>query len=204
MSSYTTSTGQADVGIQTAIQIYPPYFKSTYRKSTFSLTLIATTTGVAAGNIVAATAAAATQFALTNPSTSTVNLVLTKFFMGIISGTPAPGPLFHGFCTTPATISSIGGTIRNHFLGDATVSQATPHSLAAGSALTGCSAPITLRAANFSTTATAQASVGVVGALEVLDGDIIIPPGKMWLPLWSVAGTSLLNAYSIEWVETPL
>lgn len=200
MASYTT-TGQADIGFPPRASSYPPYFINTYRKRTFTLTLGATTTAIAAGNIVGASAAAATQFALTNPSTSGVNLMLTKFFMGIISGTPAGGPIFHGYLATNPTLASIGGTILNNFVGDTTASLATPHSLAAGSALTGGSAPIVLRAAAFSTTATAQASVGEVNCLEVIDTDIIIPPGKTWLPLWSAAGTSVLNAYSVTWIE---
>lgn len=200
MASYTT-TGQADIGVPVQGDWHPKYFKETYRKHMFTLTLGATTSGVAAGNIVAASAAASTQFALANPSTSGVNLILTKFFMGIISGTPAAGPIFHGYCTTNPTIASIGGTIRNNFLGDSGASLATPHVLAGGSALTGASAPIVLRAANFSTTATAQASVGEVNCIEELDGDIIVPPGVMWLPLWSASGSSLLNAYSISWYE---
>lgn len=205
MTSYAgVSTAQADIGIDTFIQSHPWWFKQTYRKNMFTLTLGATTSGVAAGNIVAASAAASTQFALVNPSTSGKNLVLTRFYMGVISGTPAPGPIFHGYCTTVPTIASIGGTIRNNFLGDSTASSATPYALAGGSALTGASAPITFRAANFTTTATAQASPGMLNAIEEIDGDIIIPPGVMWLPLWSAAGTSLLNAYSITWYEIGL
>lgn len=203
MASYTNYS--AGIGsIPEIIFPHASYLKPTYGKGMFTLTLLATTTGVAAGNIVAAAAAAATQFALTNPSTSNKNLVLTKFFMGIISGTPAAGPIFHGYMTTNPTLASIGGTIRNNFLGDSTASVATPHSLAAGSALTGGSAPITFRAAAFSTTATAQASVNEVGCLEVIDGDIVIPPGVTWLPLWSAAGTSLLNSYSVTWQEIGL
>ncbi len=205
MTTYSgISTAQADIGFPENLDWHPQYFKQTYRKHMFTLTLAATTSGVAAGNIVAASAAASTQFALTNPSTSNTNLVLTKFFMGVISGTPGPGPVFHGYLATNPTIASIGGTILNNFLGDTTASVATPHALAGGSALTGGSAVITLRAANFTSTATAQASPGMLGCVEVLDGDIIIPPGKTWVPLWSAAGTSLLNAYSVTWYETGL
>lgn len=203
MASYNT-TGQADVGFPPRTNFHPQYFINTYRKRVFTLTLGATTSGVAAGNIVGATAAAATQFALTNPSTSNANLILTKFCMGIVSGTPGAGPIFHGYLATNPTLASIGGTILNNFVGDTTASVATPHSLAGGSALTGASAPTVLRAAAFSGTATAQASVGFVNSLEVIDGDIIIPPGKTWLPLWSAAGSSLLNAYSISWYELGL
>lgn len=191
----------ADIGFDEIIQPHAELFKPTYRKQMYTLTLSATTSGVAAGNIVGATAAASTQFALTNPSTSTNILVIVKFFMGIISGTPAPGPVFHGYLATNPTIASIGGTIRSNFLDYTPASSAIPHSLAGGSALTGGSAPIILRAAAFSSTATAQASVGMVNSLEIVGGDIIVPPGKTWLPLWSVAGTSLLNTYSVSWYE---
>lgn len=203
MASYTDYSERIN-SLNQVVKPHPDYVRQTYGKQTFALTLAATTSGVAAGNIVGATAAAAAQFALTNPSTSNRNLVLVKFFMGIISGTPAPGPLFHGVISTNPTLTSIGGTIVNCFLGDSTVSVATPHSLAGGSALTGGSAPTIIRSASFSTTATAQASPGAINCLEVLNGDIIIPPGKTWVPLWSVAGTSLLNAYSIVWYEMGL
>lgn len=205
MASYSgLSTAQADIGYPENLDWHPKYFKQTYRKNMFTLTLTATTTAVAAGNIVAAAAAASTQFALANPATSAKNLVFTKFFMGIISGTPGPGPIFHGFCTTVPSIASIGGTILNNFFEDTTTSVATPHALAGGSALTGASAVQVFRAANFTSTATAQASPGELNCVEEFDGDIIIPPGCMWVPLWSAAGTSVLNAYSITWYETGL
>jgi len=39
--------------------------------------------------------------------------------------------------------------------------------------------------------------------VEYIDGEIILPPGVGWVPLWGAAGTSLLNAYSITWEEVP-
>lgn len=204
MATYTDYSEHLG-SIEQNIFPHPKYVWQAHAGQMFSLTLGATTTGVAAGNIVGASAAAATQFALMNPLTSNKNLVLTKFFMGIISGTPAAGPVFHGFMTTNPTLASIGGTIRSNLLGSSVItSVATPHVLAAGSALTGGSAPITFRPASFSTTATAQASVGTVNALEIIDGDIIIPPGVTWLPLWSASGTSLLNSYGVSWYEIGL
>lgn len=201
MASFT-DTGNGDIGMPDRLQTHPKYYKQNYRKNLYTLTLSATTSGVAAGNIIGATAAASTNFGLINPSTSGKNLILTKLFIGIISGTPGAGPVFHGFCTTPPTVASPGGTIRSNFLGDTSqTSIVTPWALAAGSTATGGSAPITFRVADFSSTATAQASVGLVKTSEFLDGDIIVPPGVMWLPLWSAAGTSLLNAYSITWYE---
>lgn len=203
MASYTT-TGQADQGMPPYTEWHPVYFKQTYRKAMFTLNLSATTTGISAGNLIGASAAASLQFALINPATSTKNIVLTKFNVGIISGTAGAGPLFHGFCVTPPTAASPGGTIRSNFLNDSTASVATAWVSAGGATSTGATAPVTFRQADFSSTNTAQASVGVLKTTEILNGDIIIPPGIMWLPLWSAAGTSLLNAYSITWYEIGL
>jgi hypothetical protein len=183
------------------------YGESTQRGQLFSLALVATTTGVAAGNIVGAAGAAVTQFAIINPANSGKNLELIKFGMGVISGTPGAGPLFHGFITGASSISAVspGGTIRSNLLGGVGNSVATPWSLAAGSALTGGLAPVTHRVADFAATNTAQAVAnGHVRAIELIDGDLIVPPNTVWLPLWGAAGTTLLNGYSITWQEVPI
>lgn len=168
----------------------------------FTMTLNATTTGVAAGNIVGAAAAAATQFALFNPVGSGVNLVLWKFGIGIISGTPAPGSIFHGVFSGQGAIPTLtpSGTLRNNLIGEANDTKALGYALAAGAALTGgAQAPVVHSVADFASTATAQASTGLVKAIELIDGAIIIPPGCGWIPLWSAAGTTLLNSYSITY-----
>jgi hypothetical protein len=198
---------QGDYGEGLISDFMPDYAALTQEGLISTLTLLATSTGVAAGNIVGAAAAAATQFGLINPATSGKNYFLTKFFMGIVSGTPGPGPIFHGYITNiqSLTAGSPGGTLRSNLLGGTEGSGAIPWSLAAGSALTGSTqAPITFRPAAFSSTATAQASPSEINCLELIDGDIMIPPGVMWLPLWSVAGTSLLNSYSVSFVAVPV
>lgn len=183
------------------------YYEMVRVGAVFTLILAATTTGVAAGNIVAAAAAASTQFALINPITSKFNLQLLKFGMGVISGTPGAGPIFHGYIPNVSTITvaSAGGTIRSNLLGYTGNSVATPWALAAGSAITGGQAPVTFRVADFSATNTAQAIAnGHVRAIEDIAGEIVIPPGTAWLPLWGAAGTSVLNGYSITWAEVPI
>ena len=85
----------------------------------FSMVLTATTTGVAAGNIVGAAAAASTNFALFNPANSGANYHLIKFGMGIISGTPGAGPMFHGLISTGIPTVSTTGSIINHKTGKA-------------------------------------------------------------------------------------
>jgi hypothetical protein len=173
-----------------------------YNGLEFSLDLGATTTAVAAGNIVGAAAAAATQFALFNPVGSGRVLVLSKFAMGVISGTPGAGPLFHGYFPGAAmpTLAANGTIVSSRLNGPGSVALA--YALAAGTALTGGPVgPKVLRAAAFSSTATAQASPGMIMSVEDIEGDIIVPAGYGWIPLWSAAGAALLNAYSITWKE---
>lgn len=165
----------------------------------FNMTLAATTTGVAAGNIVLAAAAAVTQFALANPVGSGVLLVLSKLYVGVISGTPGPGPMFHCISPSVPTLAA-SGTIVNARVGGPG-SQAKGYTSAAGAALTGSAALTILRAASFSATATAAASPWEIPCVENIDGDIVVPEGYTWVPTWSVAGTSLLNAYTISWKE---
>lgn len=174
-----------------------------YNGLEFAMTLAATTTAVAAGNIVGAAAAASTQFALFNPVGSGRVLVLSKFIMGVISGTPGPGPLFHGLFGAVPTLAASGTIVNLRAVGGTLngASVARGYTSAAGAALTGGPAPSIIRATSLSSTATAQASVGMVNALEDIQGDIIIPAGYGWVPLWSAAGTTLLNAYSITWKE---
>lgn len=182
----------------------PCYLEPTSRLEVFHLTLPATTGGVAAGQILGAAAAASTQFGLINPLSSGKNLAIIKFGMGVISGTPGAGPLFHGFITGINTLTATPiGTIRSNMAGLAGNSVALPWASAAGAALSGSTvAPLPLRIADFASTATAQATgSGHVRTIELVDGDIIIPPGVMWLPLWSAAGTAFLCGYSVEWME---
>lgn len=146
--------------------------EATIRSNIYSLLLVATTTGVAAGNITGAAAAASTQFAIWNPLNSGKALVLLKFGMGIISGTPGAGPMFHNFATIIPTIANTG-TVINNMLGSGSASVAKFVASAAGVALTGGGALTAHSIIAFTSTNTAQASVGELNAVELIDGAII-------------------------------
>lgn len=178
------------------------FYDGVFYGRVFTMVLAATTTGVAAGNIVAAAAAASTQFALFNPANSSKVLSLLRFGMGVISGTPGPGPVFHGYFIGVPTLAANGVALSNLISGNSG-SIARCYASAGGAALTGGPAPLVHSVADFSATATAQAVPGHVRSIENLDGAIILLPGTGWAPLWSIAGTSLLNAYSITWEENP-
>lgn len=185
-------------------ELHGRFYEQTFRQNIFSLTLTATTTGVAAGNINAAAAAASTQFALWNPPSSKVNVVLLKAYVGVISGTVPGGPLFHNLMLNVApTINSVGTAYNNFANGQSP--QARFVSSAAGTALTGGGAITVLRpfgGANFFAAAVGG-TTPQVAVMELIDGDIVLPPGTGWVPCWPSAGTSVLNTYGVTWEEVP-
>jgi hypothetical protein len=177
------------------------YSEAAVRGNMFQAMLAATTTGVAAGNITGAAAAASTQFALWNPAGSGVNVILAKCFVGVISGTPPGGPMFHNqFNAGAVTIAGSQG---------ANCNLSKPGGLAkylasaGGSTLTGGSALTAFRplAIDFSASSFSD-TIGTI-ATEELGGDVVIPPGYGWAPCWAGAGTTLLNAYGVTWFEFP-
>jgi hypothetical protein len=186
------------------------YHEAATRGNTFALVLPVTATGVAAGNLVNAAAAAATQFALWNPLGSGVNLCLIEVGVSVVSATTMPaGPSFHGLITgSVPTIASTTDSGRGAF--NARAGSGAPRAryvntaAQSGTTLTGGSAPITFRAMELSFSATGFAAAGGNYVDEHLDGEIVLPPGTGWLPLWASAGTSMLNAYSVVWEEIPI
>lgn len=200
----TQERGTKD-GSLAGVNAHGYYQEPTYRGNVFTMVLTATTTGIAAGNIVAAAASAVVQFALFNPASSGKLLVLLRFRLGIISGTPAAGPVFHGFYTANTSVAGTA-TILSNQVGGGVASVAKGFSTAAstGTATTGAGAVNTHMLANFSTTATAQASPYLVSTEDLLDGSLIIPQNAGWAPLWAGAGTSLLSGYSLTWEEIPV
>jgi hypothetical protein len=185
-------------------QAHGRYHEQTSRGQLFTLNLTATTSGISAGNLTGAAAAASTQFALWNPIGSGFNLSITKCLIGVISGTFTTGPVYHGIIQTSVpTIASVGQAYNNLVGGKSPVARYVAS--AAGTALTGGSAPVTFRTMNLTFSATAFASAaGTSTIADIPDGDLILPPGYGWVPLWTGAGTSVLNSYSVTWEELPI
>lgn len=199
------SPGRLDANRNVAVtDAHGDYHDAAVAGNVYSLYLNATSSTVAAGNIEAAAAAASTQFAIWNPANSGYVLSLLKFGVGIISGTPTGGAVTHSLSIGHSISIASAGTVINHKTGAKGGCIAGYLTSAAGSALTGSVALNTLRVANFASTATAQATAGVVTGLEGIDGDIVLYPGMAWVPTWRGAGTTLLNNYSITWEEVQL
>lgn len=186
------------------------YFETAGRGNIFTLALLGTTTGISAGNLVNAAAGAATQFALWNPLGSGVNVSLIKTVVDVVSATTMPaGPQFHGlFVNGVPTINSTFDTGRaascNRAGAGAPRAKYVNTAAQAGTTLTGGTAPITFRAMNTSFSATTYAAAAGSYILEMLEGEIVLPPGTGWVPLWASAGTSVINAYSVIWEEIPI
>ena len=202
-----TNLRQGRTGEIILSQAHGRYYEQTSRGQLFTLTLSATTTGIAAGNILGAAAAASTNFAIWNPIGSGFNLSITKVMVGLISGTLATGPLYHAVIQTSNptinTVSTNGVAYNNLVGGKSPVARYV--AVAAGTALTGGSAPVVLRTMNLTFSAAAfAAAAGASTLADLPDGDLIIPPGYGWVPQFSAAGTSVLNSYSVTWEEIPI
>jgi hypothetical protein len=183
------------------------YYEATSRGSVFSMAMTSTaSTTPTAGQIWAAAAGASTQFALWNPNGSGKNLSLLKFAVAIVSGTPTAGGIIHaGIATAPTIATTLtNGVMACNNVGMATATVARGICVLAGTALTGGSAPVNIRFADFSQTATAAAAPTLVKTIEYIDGDIILPPGTGWVPLWPGVGTTLYCGYSVTWEEIPV
>ena len=202
-----TNLRQGRTGEIILSQAHGRYYEQTSRGQMFTLTLSATTSSIAAGNLLNAAAAASTNFAIWNPIGSGFNLSITKVMVGLISGTLATGPLYHAVIQTSNptinTVSTNGVAYNNLVGGKSPVARYV--AVAAGTALTGGSAPVVLRTMNLTFSAAAFAAAGGASTLADLpDGDLIIPPGYGWVPQFSAAGTSVLNSYSVTWEEIPI
>jgi hypothetical protein len=182
----------------------PKYYEIAARGQVFSLTLEAGTTAISAGNLINAAAAASTQFALWNPSGSGKNIALLKFGVMVISGTAPVSGIMHSFTATAPTIAtSVVDPIVCNNVGLSASCSAGALTHVSGAALTGSSALKTIRSAHIAFSAGTFAALGGYNALEVIDGDIILPPNTGWVPTWQAAGTSMLVGYSITWAELP-
>lgn len=180
------------------------FYEMTKRQRKFALMLAATTTGIAAGNITGAAAAASTQFALVNPASSGVDLVLNKVWCALISGTLPAAPMTHDLFNANGVTLAKSGKIQSAYGNTGRGSVAWDYVSAAGAALTGAGAHIAHRLMALDFTAAAFADAATTMALEVLDGDLVIPPGVGWAPCFSGAGTSVLNAWGVTWDEVPV
>ena len=193
---------QGRQGEASVADIHGRYTEAALRGTIYSAFLKGATT-VAAGQQDNAAAAASTNFAILNPQSSGVTLALLKFQVAWHSGTPVAGPITHAVIVG-STITITGSAPIRNKAGAGPLSAAQYVTSAGGTAVTGGTAPVLLRPSGLYMTATAPAPVAIITATELLDGDIILPPGTAWLPLFpNGTWTSPVFSLGVEWEELP-
>jgi len=174
------------------------FTEATFRGTVYS-SYLQNASAVAAGQQDNAAAAASTNFALWNPKTSNISIALLKWFLAWKSGTPVAGPIMHAIFDASGIANSVGAqgnAIVGNRAGGSSKGNALVLASAAGAALTGGIAPLLLRPSDFYMTATAPAAVSTIKGMELLDGDIVLPPGWGWVPLFP-NGTWTSPAYTL-------
>jgi hypothetical protein len=73
-----------------------------------------------------------------------------------------------------------------------------------GTTITGGTTPLIHKPMNVQYSAGTYAALAGSQMLDPVEGDIVIPPGYGWLPLFATAGTSVLWTCSCTWEEVPI
>jgi hypothetical protein len=185
------------------------YYEAASRGNMFNLTMSLSVGTVVAGNIVGAAANAATQFAIWNPLGSGFNMAIMKTTIAIYSGTIVAGPVFHGVFAlgnpTNQTTFDAGRGAQNSMIGGRQPVVRYINTATTGTTITGGTTPLTHKPMNMQFSAgTYAALAGSSGITDLVDGDIVIPPGYGWLPLWTGGGTSVVYSASCTWEEVPI
>lgn len=182
------------------------YYEQASRGRIFSLCL-ATASTIPAGNVNGAAANALTNFCICNPLGSGKNLSLLKFSVVPISGTLVGSSVFHSYSSTPLTVAtSVVNPIQcnNPGMAAASVVRALSHATT-GTAMTGSSILQIIRAAGVAWTAGTFTNLAMAsGFVEYIDGDIVIPPGIIWVPTFTIVMAAMVMGYSVTWEEIPI
>lgn len=176
-----------NMGGLTVSQLNPRYYEETYRRQTYTIANqsgVTTSTGLSGSY---------TGLFIQNPTTSTVNVVITKVGYAIsVVGTAGVIGLMTG---TGASITSTLVTPRNRFVGGVGA-----QCLAAAT----CTLPGTAVIETILGSQTTALDAGLGPKVIDLEGSLILPPGAFAAFYTSTAtGTSGFFG-SFQWVEIPL
>jgi len=180
-----------NLGGLTVTQLNSRYYETTYRRQMYT---VANQSGVTTSAALTTTYVG---LCLDNPTTSTVNLVLTK---AGYSFTVAPAAAVAvGLMTgTGSSISTNLVTARNRFV-NGVGSQAL-----ASTSLTLPGTPVLETILDTVTTAAITTAPKGVGALIDLEGSLILPPGAFVAFYTSTASGASGFFGSFQWIEVPL
>lgn len=186
-----------NMGGLAATQLHPRYYETTYRRQAYTVATVH-------GSPVTTSVGNSTTYQgvfLGNPSTSTVNLVLTK--VGYATNTAPAAAVIVGLMTgvgLGATLTNAGNTnIRNRFVGGIG-SQAI-----ANIGATNVTLPTTPVLETVFGVITTTTLASTTPNLIDLEGSIILPPGAFACIYTSTASGAAANFFgSMQWVEIPL
>lgn len=191
LSPGVQATARMDnLGGLSASQLLPRYYETTYRRSMYT---VANQTGVTTS---AALSTTYTGLCLANPTTSTVNIVLTKAGYAFTVA-PAAAVAVGLMTGTVATITTNLVTARNRFVGGVGAQCLASTSLTIGT-------PVLETI--FGTVLTGAINTQSQQAPTVIDleGSLILPPGAFVAFYTSTASGASGFLGSFQWVEVPL
>lgn len=179
-----------NLGGLTATQLNPRYYESTYRRQTYT---IANQSGVTTSAALTTTYVG---LCIANPTTSTVNVVVTK--AGYAYSVAFAAASIIGIMT--GTGASITGAVtpRNRFVGG------VGSQCLASTSLTLPGTPVLETVLGVGTTAAITTAPTGVGAIVDLEGSLILPPGAFAAFYTSTASGASGFQGSFQWVEVPL
>lgn len=186
------------LGEQIVSELHPRYYETAYRRNMFGgANQVASVTSA---NLL--TAAAYTGLVLSNPTGSSVNLVLSKVSASF-PVTPAAAivvGLAVGYNASANHTTPVAGTLGNNFVGVG----AAPVGLIATSVAT-LSAVQTIRKIMGTVGTGALTTFGAVLAIEEdFEGSVILPPGAFCTIYTSTAANTAGFLGSYHWEEVPI
>jgi len=174
-------------------ELHGRYYETSYRRNSFNAAVQGTGITTSAGLVTGYTG-----LALTNPTTSTVNLAVNKVGYGFNAPPAAVMVVSLAFNTsTNAVTQTTAITGRNNFLGGA-----APQGLAASS-VTFPTAPINSHILGIIGT---NAITAINESTQIIDleGSIVMPPGSYLCIVTSTASAATSFWGSFQWEEIPV
>lgn len=179
-----------NLGGLTMTQLNPRYYEETYRRQTYT---IANQSGVTTSAALTTTYVG---LCVANPTTSTVNVVLTKAGYSFVVAPAAA--ITVGLMTGTGASITAGVTPRNRFVGG------VGSQCLASTSLTLPGTPVLETILDTVTTAAITTAPKGVGSIVDLEGSLILPPGAFCAFYTSTAGGASGFFGSFQWVEVPL
>ena len=155
----------------------------------------------AIGAAVPAAGAAQPVLGLLNPASSGVNLVINKAKVATLSGTPGGGFIIGYLPNSQAALYT--GVQTNKGVQASTLTPSSKAVVLPNLALTGTTSLVS-ELTQLGGPAAVAAGAGVYTAVDMTDGDVIVPPGSIIGIFSQAAGTTHIVKAALQWEESPV